>query len=263
MSDIPWAPLDYTYVSTPPRPVRWDAPSPHGGRNVPGVSGPQGRSEGQPLGHRLQRQEGEHPWVDATTSVRKVVSVFSYEVGGDGPDLIDGWGSQPGGSGEPGEPWGADLPDRGLDSAPPGKTWALRRDAALLADLISSTDPSVASRAKSVRPDLTRADAKAGRWTFKVPSSKPGDGPYTVVVQGLYEGRRTRALAKVDVVLSCSCGFWQWQGPEYWALQGGYLRGKPKGSATPPDIKDLDKNHKLCKHALRVLQLCRTFEREV
>ena len=64
-----------------------------------------------------------------------------------------------------------------------------------------------------------------------------------------------RTLSKMDLKLSCSCDFWQYQGPEHWAKAGDYLYGKPRGTAAVPDSKDPNGKNRLCKHALATLGL--------
>lgn len=57
-----------------------------------------------------------------------------------------------------------------------------------------------------------------------------------------------------DYRFSCSCPFWVYQGPEYHALRGGYLRGRSRGSASPPRERDPRQQHRVCKHVLAVMR---------
>jgi len=57
-----------------------------------------------------------------------------------------------------------------------------------------------------------------------------------------------------EVKLSCSCPAWTYQGPEYHAKTNGYLLGRPKGSASRPEVRDAKGDHFLCKHAVAVLR---------
>lgn len=54
--------------------------------------------------------------------------------------------------------------------------------------------------------------------------------------------------------VKCSCLFFVYKGPEYWAVKQGYLLGSPSGTATKPKITDPKGNNKLCKHIVAVLQ---------
>lgn len=124
----------------------------------------------------------------------------------------------------------------------------VEKEAALIHDIRQGCGPELLDRASQIRPKLSRVDAKNGMWHFEVQGS---DGPHRVRLKALRQGN-TRDLKKVHVLVSCSCPFWRWQGPEYWAKEGGYLYGKPRGLATKPDVKDPHGQHRACKHALAV-----------
>jgi len=92
-------------------------------------------------------------------------------------------------------------------------------------DLISKTDPNVLKGAE----DLSVVEHSEG--SFNV-------GDYEIKLEG----------SKV----SCTCNYWRWQGPEYWAKEKGYLLGQPRGSASKPNVRDKRGNHFLCKHVVAV-----------
>lgn len=97
-------------------------------------------------------------------------------------------------------------------------------------DLIKKTDPSVVEKSNSLKP------IQRGETLFKV-------GEYEI-----------NAVEGEDLVqLNCTCKYWRWQGPEYWAKKGGYLLGAPTGSASKPNVRDTEGNHFLCKHTVAVL----------
>jgi hypothetical protein len=122
--------------------------------------------------------------------------------------------------------------------------------AARMAEIRDKCDPRVQGQAGSLVPSLKRVNMKHLKWLFRVPASK--GAPYTVHVKALAKGSVT-ALSKMDILVSCSCPYWQWQGPEHWAKLEGYLYGKPRGTATKPLTKDPDGKHRACKHVLAVL----------
>lgn len=124
------------------------------------------------------------------------------------------------------------------------------RVAAKMAEIINGIDPGIRARAKSIKPTLQTADEKKRAYQFRIPGS---DGKtYTVRVKATApEG--VSELIKMDLKLSCTCGFWQFQGPEHHALAGKYLLGKPRGTALPPGVKDPRGKNVVCKHALAVL----------
>jgi hypothetical protein len=62
-------------------------------------------------------------------------------------------------------------------------------------------------------------------------------------------------LSEIDEIsMSCDCPFWRWNGPEYHAKVQNYLLDKPRGTASPPNVRDPDRIHWLCKHAYAVLR---------
>ena len=125
------------------------------------------------------------------------------------------------------------------------------RVAAKMAEILQGMDPGIQSRSLGINPKLQRSDVGNIIYSFKVPGSK-GE-TYTVKVKGLPPSGSVRTLSKMDLKLSCSCDFWQYQGPEHWAKAGDYLYGKPRGTAAEPGVKDPGGKNRLCKHALATL----------
>jgi hypothetical protein len=129
------------------------------------------------------------------------------------------------------------------------------KTAATIDEIASRTGPDVHGRARGLRARLRRADPKRGIWTFEVRGSS---GTYRIRVKGIRKGN-IKNLEKAQVQVSCSCPFWRWQGPEYWAKSNSYLYGRPRGTATKPDIKDPRGQHWACKHVLAALNLARRY----
>lgn len=125
----------------------------------------------------------------------------------------------------------------------------VEKSAALIADIQTGCAPSLLTQGRKLSVKLRRVDAKNALWLFDVQGSKE---PYRIRLQATRQGN-TKALGKSHVKVSCSCPFWQFQGPEHWAKQGDYLYGTPRGLATKPDAKDPKGQHKACKHVLAVL----------
>ena len=125
----------------------------------------------------------------------------------------------------------------------------VEKEAALISDIREGCAPDLTAKARGLKVSLRRVDAKNTMWLFDVQGSKE---PYRIRLQAVRKGN-VRALAKAHVRVSCSCLFWQWQGPEHWAKQGDYLFGRPVGLATKPNIKDPKGEHRACKHVLAVL----------
>jgi len=124
------------------------------------------------------------------------------------------------------------------------------RVAAKMADILNGCDPGIRTRAKSIKPTVQTADKKALSYQFQVPSSD--GGTYTVKVKATApEG--VEKLSDMDLKVSCTCGFWQFQGPEHHAKDDGYLLGNPRGTAMPPGVRDPRGKNRVCKHLVAVL----------
>ena len=124
---------------------------------------------------------------------------------------------------------------------------AAARTAALIREIREGCAPILDTRAEGIRSRLVRSDIKNAVWLFDVPGSK-GES-YRVRLKAQRRGN-VLDIQKIHIKVSCSCPFWRWQGPEYHAKQGGYLYGRPQGSATKPDVKDPNSEHRACKHVL-------------
>lgn len=122
------------------------------------------------------------------------------------------------------------------------------RTAAFIRDIREGCGPNIQSKASGLSIKLARVDAKNGVWLFNVQGST---SPYRVRLKAMRKGN-VRDLQKTHVRVSCSCPFWQWQGPEFYAKQGDYLFGKARGLASKPSVKDPNGQHRVCKHVLAV-----------
>ena len=122
------------------------------------------------------------------------------------------------------------------------------RTAARIHEIVDRCSEDLHVRARGLSPKLRRVDQKNAVWLFDVPGSKSA---YRVRVKALRKGN-VRDAGKVDIKVSCSCPFWQWQGPEHHAKTGDYLYGSPAGTASKPSVKDPDGKHAACKHVLAV-----------
>ena len=123
------------------------------------------------------------------------------------------------------------------------------RVAAKISEIINTTGPKIRTRAEGLKVDLERVLEKNWIYFYRVQGSK---APYRVKIKFLKKGN-TRDHKKLDVRVTCSCNFWQWQGPEHWAKADGYLYGKARGTAANPTVRDPQGDHKACKHVIAVL----------
>jgi hypothetical protein len=129
------------------------------------------------------------------------------------------------------------------------------RVAATAEEILKNLSHKFQQRAKKCQATLKRADIKNLRWLFSVDC---GNGPKVVSIKARRSGNVTK-FSKLDLELSCSCPAWRWQGPEYHAKEKSYQLGKPRGTASPPDIRDPERIHPVCKHVAAVLATTRSW----
>lgn len=133
---------------------------------------------------------------------------------------------------------------------------ALDKVAAKMFEIEKGLNPLVMDRSKGCTVTLKRADPSNMRWIFAV---NAGNGVKMVRLKATRKGNVV-ALAKMDVVFSCSCPAWQWLGPEFHAKSETYLDGNPRGTASTPNIKDPTRINRVCKHVAAVLGTVRKWE---
>tara|TARA_Y100001970_G_C14054588_1_gene760829 strand:+ start:508 stop:885 length:378 start_codon:yes stop_codon:yes gene_type:complete len=117
------------------------------------------------------------------------------------------------------------------------------KSSAYLRDITNNLDPKVKSNAASIKAVVEGFEKKVLNEPieFKV-------GDYVVTVEA--KGDRSDP----DLYLTCTCNYWQYQGPEYHGVQNDYIYGKVRGTAEQPTKKDPNGTHKVCKHAYAVLR---------
>lgn len=130
------------------------------------------------------------------------------------------------------------------------------RVAATAEQILTGLDTQFQQRAQHCTATLKRADLGNLRWIFSV---NCGNGPKAVKVKALPKAQN-RHFSKLDLELSCSCPAWQWLGPEYHASSEDYQLGKPAGTASTPNIRDPERDNRVCKHVAAALALTRNWE---
>lgn len=125
-----------------------------------------------------------------------------------------------------------------------------------LTEIAEGLNPKVQRSAKRCKTTVKRVDVGHLRWVFSVDC---GNGAKVVKLQAT-RPKNVVKLVRMDLKMSCSCPFWQWQGPEHNAKTQGYLLGNPRGTASTPDVKDPDRTHLVCKHVAAVLDSIRGWE---
>lgn len=121
--------------------------------------------------------------------------------------------------------------------------------AATAEEMLTGLDVRFQQRANACTATLKRADLGNRRWIFSVDC---GHGPKAVKLKALSDGR-VRHFSKLDLEVSCSCPAWQWLGPEYHATGESFLLGKARGTASTPDIRDPERDNRVCKHVAAAL----------
>ena len=130
------------------------------------------------------------------------------------------------------------------------------KTALIMSEILESCSSDLHQKAQGLQVKLVRANAKNLVWLFDVKGSEPK--PYRVKLKAIPSGN-VRDINKMDVLVSCTCPYWQWQGPEHWADTKGYLYGKPRGTADKPNVKDPSGDHGACKHVLACLNKAADF----
>mgnify|MGYP001208969907 FL=1 len=117
------------------------------------------------------------------------------------------------------------------------------RSSANINEITKGLDSKVKSNASSIKAVVNSFEKKVLKEPieFKV-------GDYIITVKA------TGERSNPDLHLTCTCNYWQYQGPEYHAVQNDYLFGKVRGTAEQPTKKDPKGTHKVCKHAYAVLR---------
>lgn len=127
---------------------------------------------------------------------------------------------------------------------PEGHGFENKKCAARILDILDRTDPDIRQRASGLRVDLRSKNRAETEWRFGVSDY---DVKIRVVPKML---GLVRSPAKANILVSCSCPFWQYQGPEYWANKEGYLHGRPRGTASAPKVRDPKGANRVCKHVV-------------
>lgn len=118
-----------------------------------------------------------------------------------------------------------------------------------MSEILDGLNPKVKERSRTCKVNLKRADVPNLRWIFSV---NCGNGAKAIKVKATRNGTVTQ-FTKMDLEVSCSCPAWKWLGPEYHASRETYLDGRPRGTASTPNIKDPKRVNRTCKHVAAVM----------
>lgn len=118
-----------------------------------------------------------------------------------------------------------------------------------ISEILEGLDPQIISRSMGL-PVRKKRVTKTNIWFWDVTGT---ENTYRVKLKAVPKNKSIKRVQSSDVLISCTCPYWRWQGPEHWAKVEGYLYGKPRGTASKPVIKDPQGTHRVCKHVLTVL----------
>jgi hypothetical protein len=118
-----------------------------------------------------------------------------------------------------------------------------------LGEVMQGLNPKTLARSKKCAVKLKRADIPNLRWIFAVDC---GNGPKAIKLKADRKGNVV-AMTKLELAMKCSCEAWRWLGSEYHAKGERFIDGKPRGTASTPDIKDPRRVNRVCKHVAAVL----------
>ena len=127
------------------------------------------------------------------------------------------------------------------------------RQADNISQILIRTTPKVKQRARGYTARITGHDKAKGMWFFRT-------GDYVQRMRAMPRAGKAQNVTKMDVLVSCSCPFWRWQGPEHWSKEHGYLynRNRTRGTAAFPEIRDPKFRHGVCKHVVAVFSLVKS-----
>ena len=125
--------------------------------------------------------------------------------------------------------------------------------AATITYLLSNTPAEIISRSKEYSPNLVRQNKD--RWVYNVGDKTVRIKLVKVPVRQLTQ-QQLATLSKIknrDILVSCDCGFWKWNGPDYNANNQGYGE-RVFSSLSEPNERDPQNEFLICKHVYAALK---------
>lgn len=132
----------------------------------------------------------------------------------------------------------------------------MNKIAVLVDFLISNTPIDIRNKAKNYQPKLVKSSN--GRFLYTV-------GDYIVRIKIPIISKRLLAkltekqiirLNKIKnrkVLVSCTCNYWKWNGPDYNAASKGYSE-RSFSDLSDPEIRDPKHENLICKHVYSALK---------
>jgi len=131
----------------------------------------------------------------------------------------------------------------------------MNKQAINIGELISQTPINIKNKSKNYRPRLLKSLNNI--WIYNV-------GDYTVRIKYPKIQKRLRALLTEkqynklrqiknrDVLISCTCNYWKWNGPDFNAANNGYSE-RSFSDLSDPVVRDPEHKNLICKHVYAAL----------
>jgi len=122
--------------------------------------------------------------------------------------------------------------------------------------LLQNTPQQIRQRAKKLSPKFIRS--RNNRWVYKV-------GDYYIRIKipkvkakilKTLTNKQSERLNKIknrDILVSCTCNFWRWNGPDYNAVQNDYSE-RIFSDLSEPVERDPQRINLICKHVYSTLR---------
>lgn len=133
------------------------------------------------------------------------------------------------------------------------------RTAKTLNDLLRATRYfKIKQRGKRCTVVPVESDPRNKKWTFKVKGHEKWSKPYPHEVRiQLLDDPKIKDIRQLKVLVTCSCQFWRYYGPDFNAQTQRYLLGPPRRDTGkgPPNERDPKRVNLICKHVWAIGQV--------
>ena len=119
-------------------------------------------------------------------------------------------------------------------------------------EILAKTSQDIKDRSHSRPAKLSKVDRTNGIWNYQVPGKNA-----TYLVRVKLSDPNVKHFDESDILITCNCPFFRWQGPEHWAKLDKYLYQNPVGTASKPVVRDPEGVKKICKHCVSALALAK------
>ena len=121
----------------------------------------------------------------------------------------------------------------------------MKKIATTISYLLANVPREIINRANNYTPQLVRF--RNNKWVFIV-----GDYLVNIKVPKVAQKKKIK-LKNRDVLVSCTCDFWKYNGPDYNADNEGYSE-RVYSNLSEPQQKDPQNKYLICKHVCSALK---------